>query len=115
MRGTHRHRAVARIVLGLQERLYLGNMDARRDWGFAGDFISHVPQRHSADARNAATVEAMWRMVQAQEADDYVIATGEMHTSSAALTTSKRAPRAGVCGCGLCPGGGAAGVAGSRG
>jgi GDPmannose 4,6-dehydratase len=56
-------RAVARIVLGLQERLYLGNMDARRDWGFAGDYV-----------------EAMWRMVQAEEADDYVIATGEMHT-----------------------------------
>jgi GDPmannose 4,6-dehydratase len=38
MRGTHRHRAVARIVLGLQDRLYLGNMNARRDWGFAGDY-----------------------------------------------------------------------------
>ena len=73
-------RAVARIKLGLQERLYLGNMDARRDWGFAGDFISCVPQRHSADARNAATVEAMWRIVQADEPGDYVIATGEMHT-----------------------------------
>ena len=65
-------RAVARIKLGLQERLYLGNMDARRDWGFAGDFISCVPQRHSADARNAATVEAMWRIVQADEPGDYI-------------------------------------------
>lgn len=56
-------RAVARITLGLQDRLYLGNMDAQRDWGFAGDYV-----------------EAMWRIVQAAEADDYVIATGEMHT-----------------------------------
>lgn len=56
-------RAVARIVLGLQERLYLGNMDAKRDWGFAGDYV-----------------EAMWRILQCDEPDDYVIATGEMHT-----------------------------------
>ena len=56
-------RAVARITLGLQDKLYLGNMDALRDWGFAGDYV-----------------EAMWRIVQAEKADDYVIATGEMHT-----------------------------------
>jgi GDPmannose 4,6-dehydratase len=56
-------RAVARIVLGLQDRLYLGNMNARRDWGFAGDYV-----------------EAMWRVLQADEPGDYVIATGEMHT-----------------------------------
>ncbi len=56
-------RAVARIVLGLQERLYLGNMNAKRDWGFAGDYV-----------------EAMWRILQTDEPDDYVIATGEMHT-----------------------------------
>ena len=56
-------RAVARILLGLQNRLYLGNMDALRDWGFAGDYV-----------------EAMWRILQQDEPGDYVIATGEMHT-----------------------------------
>jgi GDPmannose 4,6-dehydratase len=55
--------AVARIKLGLQEKLVLGNVDAARDWGFAGDFA-----------------EAMWLMLQQDEADDYVIATGETHT-----------------------------------
>ncbi|RYB94616.1 GDP-mannose 4,6-dehydratase [Nocardioides oleivorans] len=52
--------AVARIKLGLQDDITLGNLDARRDWGFAGDYV-----------------EAMWRMLQQDEADDYVIATGE--------------------------------------
>jgi GDPmannose 4,6-dehydratase len=56
-------RAAARIKAGLQDRLYLGNLEARRDWGFAGDFV-----------------EAMWLMLQADEADDYVIATGETHS-----------------------------------
>ena len=56
-------RAVARIVLGLQKKLYLGNVNAKRDWGFAGDYV-----------------EAMWRIVQADDPGDYVIATGEMHT-----------------------------------
>jgi GDPmannose 4,6-dehydratase len=56
-------RAAARIKLGLQERLYLGNLDARRDWGFAGDYV-----------------EAMWLMLQQQEPDDFVIATGEAHS-----------------------------------
>jgi GDPmannose 4,6-dehydratase len=56
-------RAAARIHHGLQERLFLGNLDARRDWGFAGDYV-----------------EAMWRMLQADEADDYVVATGEAHS-----------------------------------
>jgi GDPmannose 4,6-dehydratase len=56
-------RAATRIKLGLQERLYLGNLDARRDWGFAGDYV-----------------EAMWLMLQCDEADDYVIATGENHS-----------------------------------
>ena len=55
--------AVARIKLGLQERLSLGNLDAARDWGFAGDFA-----------------EAMWLMLQQDAPDDYVIATGETHT-----------------------------------
>jgi GDPmannose 4,6-dehydratase len=56
-------RAVSRIVAGQQERLYLGNLDAMRDWGFAGDYV-----------------EAMWRMLQADEPRDYVVATGEMHS-----------------------------------
>ncbi len=56
-------RAAARIRAGLQECLYLGNLSARRDWGFAGDYV-----------------EAMWLMLQADEPDDYVIATGETHS-----------------------------------
>jgi len=56
-------RAAARIKLGLQERLYLGNLEARRDWGYAKDYV-----------------EAMWLMLQQPEADDYVVATGESHT-----------------------------------
>lgn len=56
-------RGVARIRAGLQECLYLGNMTARRDWGFAGDYV-----------------QAMWLMLQAEEPDDYVIATGEAHS-----------------------------------
>jgi len=56
-------RAATRIKLGLQEKLYMGNLDAQRDWGYAKDYV-----------------EAMWLMLQAQEADDYVIATGETHS-----------------------------------
>lgn len=56
-------RAAARIKLGLQEKLYLGNLDAKRDWGFAGDYV-----------------EAMWMMLQQDKADDYVISTGETHS-----------------------------------
>ncbi len=56
-------RAVARIKHGLQDKLFLGNLDAERDWGFAGDFV-----------------EAMWLMLQAEAADDYVVATGETHS-----------------------------------
>jgi GDPmannose 4,6-dehydratase len=52
-------RAVARIKLGLQEKLYMGNIDAKRDWGFAGDYV-----------------ELMWLMLQQDEPDDYVMATG---------------------------------------
>jgi GDPmannose 4,6-dehydratase len=55
-------RAAARIKLGMQDCLYLGNLDAQRDWGFAGDYV-----------------EAMWLMLQQQQAEDYVIATGETH------------------------------------
>jgi GDPmannose 4,6-dehydratase len=56
-------RAVSRIQLGLQDRLYLGNLDARRDWGYARDYV-----------------DAMWRMLQHDVPEDYVIATGETHT-----------------------------------
>ena len=56
-------KAAARIKLGVQQDLFLGNLDAKRDWGFAGDYI-----------------EAMWLMLQAKTPDDYVIATGETHT-----------------------------------
>ncbi len=56
-------RAVARIKLGLQEKLYLGNLEAKRDWGFAGDYV-----------------EAMWLMMQHEVPDDFVIATGETHS-----------------------------------
>jgi GDPmannose 4,6-dehydratase len=52
-------RAVARIALGMQKKLYLGNMNAKRDWGFAGDYV-----------------EAMWLMLQQEKPDDFVIATG---------------------------------------
>jgi len=53
-------RAATRIKMGLQEKLYLGNLDARRDWGFAGDYV-----------------EAMWLMLQRKKPEDFVIATGE--------------------------------------
>lgn len=56
-------RAVGRIVHGLQTRLYLGNLDAKRDWGYAKDYV-----------------EAMWLMLQQEQPEDYVIATGETHT-----------------------------------
>jgi GDPmannose 4,6-dehydratase len=56
-------KAVARISLGLQDKLSLGNLDAKRDWGFAGDYV-----------------EAMWRMLQAEEPTDYVVATGTAYS-----------------------------------
>ena len=56
-------RAASRIKLGLQDKLYLGNLEARRDWGYAKDFV-----------------EAMWLMLQQEKPDDYVVATGESHT-----------------------------------
>jgi len=56
-------RAATRIKLGLQEKLYLGNLDAKRDWGFAGDYV-----------------EAMWLMLQQDKPDDYVVATGQTHS-----------------------------------
>jgi len=62
-------RAIGRIKRGLQDKLYLGNLDAKRDWGFAGDYV-----------------EAMWRMLQVDEPDDYVVATGETHSVREFLT-----------------------------
>ncbi|MFH1417337.1 MAG: GDP-mannose 4,6-dehydratase [Planctomycetota bacterium] len=56
-------RALARILKGRQDKLYLGNLDAQRDWGFAGEFV-----------------EAMWLMLQQDKPDDYVVATGETHS-----------------------------------
>ena len=56
-------RAATRIKLGLQEKLFLGNLEAKRDWGFAGDYV-----------------EAMWLMLQQENPDDYVVATGETHS-----------------------------------
>jgi GDPmannose 4,6-dehydratase len=56
-------RAATRIKLGLQDKLYLGNLDAKRDWGYAKDFV-----------------ETMWLMLQQEKSDDYVIATGESHS-----------------------------------
>jgi GDPmannose 4,6-dehydratase len=56
-------RAVGRIKNGLQSKVYLGNLDAKRDWGFAGDYV-----------------QAMWLMLQQPTADDFVVATGESHS-----------------------------------
>lgn len=56
-------RALGRIKMGLQDKLYLGNLDAKRDWGFAGDYV-----------------EAMWLMLQQEVPDDYVVATGESYS-----------------------------------
>jgi GDPmannose 4,6-dehydratase len=54
---------VAKIALGMQEKFELGNLNSRRDWGFAGDYV-----------------EAMWKMLQLHDADDFVIATGQSHS-----------------------------------
>jgi GDPmannose 4,6-dehydratase len=56
-------RAIARIVAGKQKKLYLGNLDSKRDWGYAKDYV-----------------RAMWLMLQQEEPDDYVVATGETHS-----------------------------------
>jgi GDPmannose 4,6-dehydratase len=69
-------RALTRIQLGLQETLFLGNLDARRDWGYAGDYV-----------------EAMWLMLQQDAPDDYVVATGESFSVRQFLDTA-----AGLCG-----------------
>jgi GDPmannose 4,6-dehydratase len=64
-------RTAARIRHGLEQKLYLGNLDARRDWGFAGDYV-----------------EAMWLMLQQDKPDDYVVATGESHSVREVLDIS---------------------------
>ncbi len=64
-------RALGRIRAGLQNKLFLGNLDAKRDWGFAGDYV-----------------EAMWLMLQQQEPDDYVVATGEAYSVREFLDTA---------------------------
>ncbi|WP_025155575.1 GDP-mannose 4,6-dehydratase [Leifsonia aquatica] len=65
--------SVARIKLGLQDQLILGNLEAKRDWGFAGDYV-----------------DAMWRMLQQPVGDDYVVATGETHSIREALDVAFR-------------------------
>ena len=62
---------MARIKAGLQKKLYLGNLDAKRDWGYAREYV-----------------EAMWLMLQQDKPDDYVIATGETHSVEEFLTES---------------------------
>jgi GDPmannose 4,6-dehydratase len=64
-------RAVGRIVIGLQDKLYLGNLEAQRDWGFAGDYV-----------------EAMWLMLQQDQPDDYVVATGRTYSVQTFLETA---------------------------
>ena len=64
-------RAASRIKLGLQDELFMGNINSLRDWGFAGDYV-----------------EGMWRMLQQDTPDDYVLATGEMHSVKELLETA---------------------------
>ncbi len=66
-------RALGRIKMGLQQKLYLGNLDAKRDWGFAGDYV-----------------EAMWLMLQQDKPDDYVVATGESYSVRDFLTEAAK-------------------------
>ena len=72
-------RSATRIKLGLQNKLALGNLDARRDWGFAGDYV-----------------EAMWLMMQQEKPDDYVIATGETHSVQRIPRARVRPPRSSI-------------------
>lgn len=65
--------AVAKIALGVQDHVTMGNLDAKRDWGFAGDYV-----------------EAMWLMLQQDQADDYVVATGETHSIEELLDVAFR-------------------------
>lgn len=63
--------AAARIKRGLQDKLFLGNLDALRDWGFSGDYV-----------------KAMWMMLQQEKPNDYVVATGEKHSVSELVETA---------------------------
>ena len=72
-------RAVGRISQGLQDKLYLGNLEARRDWGFTGDYV-----------------EAMWLMLQQEKPDDYVIATGDAHSVRELVEARVRVGRPGL-------------------
>ena len=72
-------RALGRIKVGLQEKLFLGNLDARRDWGFAGDYV-----------------QAMWLMLQQEKPDDFVVATGESHSVREFLHEAARPARPGL-------------------
>ena len=72
-------RAVAHIREGLQKTLYLGNLEARRDWGFAGDYV-----------------EAMWMMLQLDIPEDFVIGTGESHSVQEFVGTGVRSCRTGL-------------------
>ena len=77
--------AVARIKLGLQHELVLGNLDSKRDWGYAGDYV-----------------KAMWLMLQQDEPDDYVVATGETHIDRGVRRAGVRRGRASTTGGATC-------------
>ena len=79
VRHAQNHARAGRIKLGLQKKLFLGNLDARRDWGYAGDYV-----------------EAMWLMLQQPEPDDYVVATGESHSVREFLDAGRGPVRAGL-------------------
>ena len=81
--------AAARIKLGLQDEVVLGNLDSKRDWGYAGDYV-----------------KAMWLMLQQTEPGDYVVATGETHSiedSGASGPSVRSASRTGVTTCARTP------------
>ncbi len=68
-------RAVARIQAGIQDKLFMGNLDALRDWGYAPEYV-----------------EAMWMMLQQDQPDDYVVATGEAHTPGSSARSPSATP-----------------------
>lgn len=72
--------AAARIKMGLQDTVYLGNLDAKRDWGHAKDYV-----------------EAMWRILQQDKPDDFVVATGEHRLRNDGLVTYHMQPLLGTC------------------
>ena len=77
--------AVARIKLGLQDELVLGDLEPRRDWGYAGDYV-----------------EAMWAMLQQDEPDDYVVATGQTHSVQGVRRAAPSAPPGSTTGSATC-------------